>query len=93
MVETALVSDWDFAAWTRVFREGGGWYSTWSNTGMGGSRARRRVRSMNGGIAMEKPRAMSDHVLMKWREERPSDKVWCMPSPRETPPHLKRVTY
>lgn len=92
MVEMALGLDWDFATWRGVFMEGGGWYSMWSNVGVGGSRALRRVRSMNGGIAMERPRAISDHVLMKWREETPSDSVWCTPHPRETPPHLKRVT-
>ena len=61
--------------WGVVFMEGGRWYSTWSKIGGGGSRARRRVRSMNGGMAMERPRAMSDHVLMKWRDDKPSARV------------------
>lgn len=75
------------------FRVGGGWYSTCSKEDVGGSLARRSVRSMNGGTATERPRAMSDHVLMKWMDERPSDNVWNTPPPRATPPHLKRVIY
>lgn len=58
-----------------VFMVGGRWYSTWSKVGVGGSRDRRSVRSVKGGTAMERPRVMSDHMLMKWIDDNPSARV------------------
>lgn len=48
---------------------------------------------MKGGMVRSRPRAISDHVLIKWRPEKPSAAWCCMPTPREAPPHLKKVTY
>ncbi|CAL9754689.1 unnamed protein product [Musa acuminata subsp. burmannicoides] len=75
-----------------VFKGGAGWYSTWGKDGVGGSRARRRVRSMKGCTRTPTPRAMSDQELMKWRPEKPSATWCCIPTPSDTPPHLKYVT-
>ncbi|MFS7966804.1 hypothetical protein Hanom_Chr09g00778141 [Helianthus anomalus] len=92
MVDADLGSDVDFWFSNGAIIDGGWWYSTWSNIGVGGSLARRSVRSTNGGTATVKPRALSDHVLMKCRAESPSANVWCSADPKETPPHLNRVT-
>lgn len=72
--------------------EGAGWYSMWGKEGVGGSRDRRRVRSMKGGMLIPRPRATSDHELMKWSPDAPSAAWCCMPTPKEAPPHLKCVT-
>lgn len=50
---------------TSVDMEGGGWYSTWGNEGVGGLRARRSVRSMKGRMVGGRPRARLAHELMK----------------------------
>jgi hypothetical protein len=46
---------------------------------------------MNGGVVTDSPLAISDHELIKWIAEVPSPKIWCKPTPRHTPPHLKKV--
>uniref|UniRef100_A0A2P2IR65 Uncharacterized protein n=1 Tax=Rhizophora mucronata TaxID=61149 RepID=A0A2P2IR65_RHIMU len=54
---------------------GGGSYSMWWKVGVGGSLALSGVGSMNGGTLIDRPRAMSDHELMKCMAEAPSAKV------------------
>lgn len=46
---------------------------------------------MNGARLRPRPRAISDHVLIKWSPEAPSAAWCCIPTPSETPPHLKKV--
>ena len=86
--------DWISRVWSPelwVFKVGGGSYSTWCIAGIGGARASSKVRSMNGGVVRDSPLAISDHELIKWIAEVPSPKIWCKPTPRHTPPHLKKV--
>ena len=86
--------------WKGVLMVGNGSYSMWWKVGLGGALPRRVVRSMNGGVLTVRPRAISDHVFMKWRHSVPSARVsvpsarvWCHPTPRHTPPHANLVTY
>ncbi|MFS7971253.1 hypothetical protein Hanom_Chr09g00830571 [Helianthus anomalus] len=83
---------WSLVVVGAVFIRGAGWYSMCSKAGWGGSRARRRVRSMKGGMVRSRPRAMSDQVLMKCSPDAPSAAWCCIPTPSDTPPHLKYVT-
>lgn len=61
----------------------------WWNLGEVGTPTARIVLSMNGRLLMEKPPVISAHALMKWNVEVASANVWCNPTPRQAPPHLK----
>lgn len=91
--EMSLEPDSGMGFWKGVLMVGYGSYSMWWKVGLGGTLPRRMVRSMNGGVLTGRPRAISDHVLMKWRHSVPSARVCCHPTPRHTPPHVNLVTY
>lgn len=63
------------------------------NTGEGGSRARRIVRSKKGVGVTGSPRAVLDHASMKHVREPASPNVWCIKVPIQMAPHLKYVTF